>query len=431
MNNTVNHISDQASTVKFKPAGTDWPNNIVDVQSALAELGGWCQKTTGLPIASQNTLGIISLASLDEANTGTNQTKAITPFTLNQVLKKPEATEAIYGTTKYANAAERVNVSNNVTTITPLGLDYVFNNRPGTESKFGSAKIATKAQAETGNDDNVVMTPLKTKQAIAVHVKPVATATESAMGISKMATIQEIQAGVAREGVAISPYAFANARGTSSSYGTFKSASGADVTVGNAIDMAVTPKALHDAKGSTSAYGIVALSTAVTAGHPNHALAANAAVLPTTGGTMSGALNAGLGIHVGNANPTGGLGANGISIGDHDTGFQWIADGVVGVWSNGVRVGYWNNIGQFAWEGGGGIYDRGHMVYSPHNPPTPESIGAIRNQWGALQMTGDLNCMDCQLDYALPVGHVQVGMWSWHSNGTEDRVWRIYYRYLG
>lgn len=430
MNNTANHISDQASTVKFVPAGTDWPNTIVDVQAALAELGGWCQKKKGLPIATQKTMGIITLATLDEANAGKDQTKAITPYTLNEVLKKPQATETVYGTTKYANASERVNTSNNVTSITPLGLDYVFNNRPGTEAKFGSAKIATKAQAETGNDDNVVMTPLKTKQAIAVHVKPVATATENAMGISKMATVQEIQAGVAREGVAISPYSFANARGTASAYGTFKSASGSDITVGTAVDKAVTPKSLHDAKGSVSAYGIVALSSGVNASLPNHALAANAAVLPTTGGTMSGALNAGGGIHVGVGNPAGALGANGLSIGDNDTGFQWVSDGVVGVFSNGARVGYWNTS-QFVWEGGGGIYDRGHMVYSPHNPPTPEAIGAMRNQWGALQMTGDLNCMDCQLDYALPAGYVQVGMWSWHSNGTEDRVWRIYYRYLG
>lgn len=431
MNNTSKHISDLANSVIFQPAGTSWPAKFTDVQAVLAELGDWCQKTTGLPVATQVKQGVIQLATLVEANAGIDQNKAITPFTLNEVLKKPQATETTYGTTKYATAAERVNVSNNVTTITPLGLDYVFKNRVGTEAIYGSAKIATKLQAETGNDDNVVMTPLKVKQAINVHVKPVATATENAMGISKMATVQEIQAGVAREGVAISPYSFANARGTSSAYGTFKAASGADITTGTATDKAVTPKALHDAKGSVSAYGIVALTSNVSASLPNHALAANAAVLPTTGGNMTGALNANAGLHVGTINPSGGLGANGISIGDSDTGFQSVSDGVVGIWSNAIRMGYWNNIGQFVWEGGGGIYDRGHMVYSPHNPPSPEAIGAIRNQWGALQMTGDLNCMDCQLDYALPAGYVQVGMWSWHSNGTEDRVWRIYYRYLG
>ena len=432
MNNTSKHISDLANSVIFQPAGTSWPAKFTDVQAALGELGDWCQKTTGLPVATQVKQGVIQIASLVEANAGTDQNKAITPYTLKEVLKKPEATETTYGTTKYATQAERVNVSNNVTAITPLGLDYVFNNRVGTEAKYGSAKIATKAQAETGNDDNVVMTPLKVKQAINVHVKPVATASESAMGISKMATVQEIQAGTAREGVAISPYGFANARGTSSAYGTFKAATGTDIINGSAMDKAVTPKSLFEAKGSTSNFGIVALSTQVGPNAPNHALAANAAVLPTTGGSMTGALNANAGLHVGNGlQSTGSLGANGLSIGDADTGFKWVTDGVMGIMANGVKFGYWNYGGQFVWEGGGGIIDRGHMVYSPHNPPTPESIGAIRNQWGALQMTGDLNCMDCQLDYALPAGYVQVGMWSWHSNGTEDRVWRIYYRQLG
>lgn len=432
MNNTSKHISDKASTVVFEPKGTDWALTVVDVQAALADLGRWCQKSVGLPPATQTTMGVVSLATLDEANAGTNQTKAITPFTLNQVLKKPEATETTYGTTKYATAAERVTVTNNVTAITPLGLDYVFNNRVGTESRFGSAKVATKAQAETGNDDNVVMTPLKTKQAINAHVQPVATATESNRGISKLATVQEIQAGVAREGVAISPYGFANARGTASAYGTFKAATGTDIINGSAMDKAVTPNSLFEAKGSVSNFGIVALSVDVGPNAPNHALAANARVLPTTGGTLTGALNAHGGIHVGNGfSSVGALGPNALSIGDGDTGLRWEADGIIQFMANNQVVGSWNRNAQLNWSGGGGIWDRGHLVYSPINPPAPEAIGAMRNQWGALQLTPELNRMDHVLDFALNPGFVQVGMYSWHSNGTEDRVWRIYYRNLG
>lgn len=432
MNNTTKHISDKASTVVFEPTGTDWPTTTIDVQTAIAALGGWCQKDKGLPVANQKTPGIIILATLDEANAGIDQSKAITPYTLNQVLKKPEATETTYGTTKYATTAERLNTSNNVTSITPLGLDYVFKNRPGTESIAGSAKVATKDQAERGNDDNVVMTPLKTKQAINAHVQPVATSTENRMGISKMATVQEIQTGVAREGVAISPYAFANAWGTRSSYGTFKAATGTDIVGGTAEDKAVTPKALHEAKGSTSNFGIVALSQDVGPNAPNHALAANARVLPTTGGTMTGALNAGGGVHVGTGfSATGALGANAISIGDGDTGLRWESDGIIQFVANNHVVGSWNHHAQFNWTGGGGIWDRGHLVYSPINPPIPEAIGALRNQWGGLQMTPDLNRMDELVDFALAPGFIQVGMHSWHSNGAEDRVWRIYYRTLG
>lgn len=440
MNNTSKHISDQASTVIFNPANTDWPVTVLDVQSALADLGGWCRKSTGLPVATQTTLGVISLADLEEATLGVDQNKAITPFTLKEVMKKPQATETEYGTTKYATTAERTNTTNNVTAITPLGLDYVFNNRPATETKFGSARIATQSQAETGNDDSSMMTPLKTKQAINVHVKAVATSTESVMGISKMATAQEIQAGVAREGVAISPYAFANARGTSSAYGTFKSASSSDVIAGTAIDKAITPKALFDSKGSVSNYGIVGLSTSVASGLPNHALAANAAVLPTAGGTMTGDIlynSTGKGVrwnfntdfaHV-TFHSTGDQDPNTrmeFVVGDNHTEyFTWKSDGPGGVREI-MRATPDKKLYVY-----NGIYDRNELVYSPLNKPSPETLGAIRNQWGEAQLSGELNVMDGIVDYHLPKKHVQVGMYSWHSNNTEDRVWRIYYRIVG
>lgn len=441
MNNTTDHISDQASTVVFNPSSTDWPTNIINVQSALAELGGWCQKSKGLPVASQNVAGSIMIATLEEANVGTSQTKAITPYTMKQVLKKPEATESVYGTTKYANSSERVNINNNVTTITPLGLDYVFNNRRGTESTFGSAKIATKSQAETGNDDNVVMTPLKTKQAIAVHVKPVALATESSTGISKMATIQEIQAGVAREGVSISPYGFANSRGTRTSFGTLKVATGADIINGTAEDKAVSPKALFEAKGSVSNYGIVALARDVSPNHPNHALAANANVLPSTGGIMTGWIqyaNTGSGIrwdfNTDNAYITfHSTGDNDpdtrmeFMVGDNHTEyFTWKSTHASGDIREIMRA----TPDQKLWVYNG-IYDRGHLVYSPLNLPSPETLGALRNQWGATQITGYLNDFDREVNYEVPYGHVMVGLYSYHQNAQEDRRWRVRYRSIG
>lgn len=288
MNNTSKHISDKAVNTHFDPSGTDWPANITNLQEAVGSLGSWARKDPGLPIASESTLGIARIATKDEVVAGTDKTKFVTSFTLNEVLRKPTATESLYGTTKYATESERMDSANNVTSITPKGLDFVFNTRTASEAVQGAAKVATKSQAQAGSQDNVMMTPLKVKHAIDALVQTVAIATESVQGKSKLATVAEIQAGTAREGVSISPYGFANARGTRSAYGTFKAATGTDVINGTAEDMAVTPKALAESKGSTSNYGIVALSTAVTAGHPNHALAANAAVLPTTGGIMTG-----------------------------------------------------------------------------------------------------------------------------------------------
>lgn len=440
MNNTTKHISDQASSVDFQPSGTDWPATIVNVQTALAEIGSWCHKSTGLPVATAAKPGIISLATAAEARAGTDEFKAITPFTLNDVLKKPEASETVLGTTQYANTSERLNASINNRTITPKGLDDVFNRRTATEALSGAAKVATGAQAAAGTDDNVMMTPKKVKIAIDSLVPRTATATESVQGTVRLATTQEIQAGVAREGIAISPYGFANARGTGAAYGTFKAATGTDIISGTAMDKAVTPKSLFEAKGSVSNFGIVALSTSVGPNAPNHALAANAAVLPTTGGIMTGNIQyntTGSGLRWDFNTDHAYITFHSTGDGDPDTRMEFV------VGDNYTEYFTWKAYGA----GGmreimratpnqqlfvnNGIFDRGHLVYSPVNPPSPESIGAIRNQWGAVQMTGDLNWMDGPIDYALPPGYVQVGMWSWHSNNTEDRVWRMYYRYLG
>ena len=404
-------------------------------------MGSWVRQIPGLPTASTAQLGVISIATLPEAQAGTDQSKAITPFTMNEILKKPQATEDVYGTTKYANATERMNESNNVTTITPLGLNDVFNKRQATEAKSGAAKLSTSAQARTGSDDKTIMTPLKVKQSIDANVQPVATASETVTGVSKLATVAEIQAGVSRSGVAISPYGFANARGTSTAYGTFKSANDADMTTLTATDKAITPKALGDNKGSVSKFGIVGLVNDLTPSQPNKALAANANVLSRAGGSMTGDITydiTGKGIRW-NFN-TDSAWITFHSNGDQDPNtrmefvvadnmteyFTWKALDTSGNLHEIMRATPQKQL--FVYNG---IFDRGHLVYSPANKPSPADIGAMRNAWGALQLTGELNAMDQPVDYALPVGYVQVGLHSWHSNKTEDRVWRIYYRYLG
>ena len=50
--------------------------------------------------------------------------------------------------------------------------------------------------------------------------------------------------------------------------------------------------------------------------------------------------------------------------------------------------------------------------------------------WGAVQITGFLNAMDAVLNYTVPNGTVMVGLYSYHSNYTEDRRWRVRYRSL-
>lgn len=278
MNNTMNHISDQASTVVFDPKGTQWEAGTVDVQNALSQIGSWARVAPGLPVASESVAGIAKLATAAQATAGTDRATLITPFTLNEVVKKPQATETVYGTTKYANNTEAMAATNVETAISPKALDYVFKTRQATETVMGASKVATNAQALAGSDDNVIMTPKKVVSAINKFVQPIAPATETSQGVVKLATAAEIAAGTAATGVAISPKGFAAARGTASAYGTFKAAQDADHINFTAQDKAVTPYSLGRNKGTVGKYGIVALATGPSS-TANTAIASTAPVI--------------------------------------------------------------------------------------------------------------------------------------------------------
>lgn len=286
-NNTMNHVSDQASTVKFVPTGTDWPATVTDVQTALSKIGSWANKDNGLPNASRTTKGVMMLCTLEEVNAGTVDDKAVTPKVLKEFQTKPHATKDAYGTTRYANSGEMDALSSIDVSINAAGLSYVFENRGATESRAGALRVATVDQAKQGTQDDRIMTPKKVKAAIDALVPKVGSATESSEGVVKLATTAEIQAGTARNGIAISPYGFANARGTASAYGTFKAATDAQMTSLTGDDAAVTPAALGRNKGAHDKFGVVKLSATHTAS-PNIALAATADVLYKSGGVMSG-----------------------------------------------------------------------------------------------------------------------------------------------
>lgn len=261
MSNTINHVSDSAINIKFNPTGTDWPADVKDVQTALGKIGNWSMKDTGLSDASETEKGIIQLATQAEAIAGTDTKKAITPATLNAVVKKPEASETVFGLTRYATEAEAVAMSSGERTITAKALGHVFSNKPATEDQFGVLKVASQAQATTGTADNVIMTPLKVKQAIAALAPVTADATESNKGVVKLATEAEIQAGTARSVVAISPYQFARANATETSYGTIKVAADIDMTNRTDKTKAVTPYQFGRATATTQKTGIVRFAT--------------------------------------------------------------------------------------------------------------------------------------------------------------------------
>lgn len=396
MNNTMNHVSDQASTVKFNPAGSEWPANITDVQTALSKIGAWANTDNGLPNATLTVRGVLRTCTVADVKAGTSEDRAVTPAVLKEYLIKPHASEIEYGTTKYANAAERLDVTNNVTTITPQGLDYIFTNRPATEGRAGGLRVASVSQAESATQDDVMMTPKKTLAAINKFVAGSGDATETVKGVVRIATVDEIRAGKGNEGLSISPKGFAEAIGTTTSAGTFKAASDADMINLSVDNAAVTPASLGRNRGTIGKFGIVKLSASETA-EPYTALASTAQVLYRSGGTIGGNLTV-------NGHTTSGS----LGVQAHLTAASVGVSGAIS--SHQVDTSYVN--------ASQGMNVAGSRVLTV----------ADRIRFGPIQITGYLNSMDGPLDWYVPEGCVMVGLQSYHNNGTEDRQWRIYYR---
>jgi len=289
-NNILHHISDSAGFVVFNPGGTDWPEDVTNVQSALEKIGAWARTDPGLPIASEDVSGIAAIATEEEITAGTDDTKMVTAKKLKFALTHPEATETQLGWTQYATDAEALSGTLDTRSITAAKLAYVFDNRTATESLAGALKVASQMQAEAGASDSVMMTPLKTKQAIAALTTVYGSATESAQGIVQLATVAQAQAGNIREGFAISPYTLSRCMGTENTSGVFKVAKTSQMLSLDDDTVVVTPAKLGQMLANSTNFGVVKLSSTVTQ-QANTALAANAAVLPTSGGAMTGDIN--------------------------------------------------------------------------------------------------------------------------------------------
>jgi hypothetical protein len=91
----------------------------VDAASTTTYAGNWLSLEVNRDQATESTLGLVTLATQTEVNTGTNTTDAVTPATLA--------------------------------------------GRTATETRAGIAEIATQTETNTGTDDATIVTPLKLK----------------------------------------------------------------------------------------------------------------------------------------------------------------------------------------------------------------------------------------------------------------------------
>lgn len=277
--NTYKHISDESRFKTFDPSGTEWPDNVTDVQSALSLISASARTDVGLPIADKTTKGIVKLSTDDDAFKGENDTDAVTPKQMDYKMRHPHASFDVYGTTKYASNDLAIGFSDTETTITPVTLGYVFDNRHATESVYGTMRVATQLQANAGEDDSVVITAKKLRGAVAAMVPGYDDATESVTGIVRLATVAQIREGVVKNGYAISPASFNALGGTEQYMGVYKVATQVDMNSGTNDSVVVTAKKFVSTKGSSSRYGVVKLTTDLNNAEDGYALSPKAPIV--------------------------------------------------------------------------------------------------------------------------------------------------------
>lgn len=296
--NTLKHISDKSEYKTFDPAGTSFPSTVTNVQDALGALAPIAIDGF-IPEATFTNPGIIRLATEQEVIDGLGNNTAVTPETLKARLAIPtQATETYVGITRYATNAEAIAGTVSTAAIVPSSLkasiDNTFNTRTSTEDSNGVIKISTQPAALAGTDDTTAMTPLKVSLAIgkATAALPTySTATTTVQGIVKIATPAEVQQGTMNDGVTVSPFGLKQLVSTQSQNGLIRLATPSEAAAGSNSNVALSPSTLLSRTGTTGRLGVVKLTTTVGSGDGNTALAYNANVISTNGGTINGTLN--------------------------------------------------------------------------------------------------------------------------------------------
>lgn len=296
--NTLKHISDKSEFKTFDPTGSNFDPSITNVQDALSSISA-IGVTGDIPAASETEQGIIRLATQQEVIDGTDTFSAVTPATLKGRLDIPtQATETYVGITRYATNDEAIAGTETQAAIVASSLkatiDYTFTNRLATENTTGVLKISTLPAALAGTDDTTAMTPLKTAQAIGAATSALptyASATQTTEGIVRIATNAEVANGTLTNGVAISPSGLKSLTSTQARAGIIRLATPQEASAGSDSNIALSPSTLLSRTGTTGRVGVVKLTTTVGSGDGSTALAYNANVISTTGGTINGTLN--------------------------------------------------------------------------------------------------------------------------------------------
>ena len=169
-------------------------------------------------MATDTRAGLIKTASADEAKTGTDAEKAVTPAALKAAVDARAASDEV--------AAGGSSTTSFLTPKSVLAIEA------GTGKK-GLVELATEAEAKAGTDATKAMTPATVK---AAFDNAFASATEEQAGTVRLATPDEAKAGT-DETTAVSP-------ATMKAAVDDRAASAEEVSVGTSTSKFVTPATL-------------------------------------------------------------------------------------------------------------------------------------------------------------------------------------------
>lgn len=179
------------------------------------------------PYASDSKPGIVEIASVAEAQEGTDDSRAITPATLRLVT----ATEKRKGVVSLATIDEAKSGTDSSKAVTPEGVKEAIQNTAATDSRKGVVELATVAETQAGTDSQRAITPYTLSRA---------TATDSRKGVVELATADETQTGT-KSDVAVTPSSLKSLTATKTRNGLARFSTAAEALEGSEDMSAMTP----------------------------------------------------------------------------------------------------------------------------------------------------------------------------------------------
>lgn len=260
--NTMQHLSDEASSITVDTSKTVWKGNnaIVTVQDALNSLK---PIVVGDVKATSSVYGMVRLAKDTDLEKGVgSKTDVITGDQLIKFNGKPLADYKIYGTARYSTSAETLAGTHETSAVNPKQLHDKLLKMTATTTTNGMMKFSSESMVIPGVNNDTAMTPKLVKMAIDALDTSVAIASESNTGTVILANVKTTLAGKVREGYGISPFSFVNSNGSLTEFGTVRMASVTEAYDASIKDKyAISPATFQNAKATTAKRGTVHLAT--------------------------------------------------------------------------------------------------------------------------------------------------------------------------